>query len=229
MLEHILNLKDYTPTELFFFVGGCSLWVVVYIIYIRNLARLKFAEAPLFGTCANFGWEFTWGMLCKTDMGLLLQWCYRIWFLLDLYIFSRVVRFGKDQVQTAAVRRYYVPVMLATAVAWAVGVYCMVKSGLDTPIGATSAYLNNLALSVTYLLVMLRRESVAGYSLTVAFCKMIGTGMNTVFMNIHAAYAHNYFLHFISILTTSIDCLYIYALWRRMRVPSVALGAETAT
>jgi hypothetical protein len=226
MLQHLLNLKDYTPTELCLFVGGCFLWVGVYAIYIRNILKYQFVEVPLLGGCANIGWEFVWGLLFKTDMGPLMQWCYRAWFFLDVFIFWSVLRYGKEQLRIPSLQRYFVPLMLFMAGAWAVGLRAMVNSGLDTSIGATSAYLVNVLLSGSYLVAMLGQTTVKHYSLPVAWLKMLGTGMNTVFMNIHPAYSANSFLHFLSILSTVLDCVYIYALTQRVRAESTSTEAE---
>ena len=103
MIEPLLNLKDYTPFELFLFVGGCLLWVVVYVIYIINGKKYKFIEMPVFAASGNIGWEFTWSWLHRTDMGLLLVWTYRAWFFLDVFIFSDVLRHGRKQVTTPAI------------------------------------------------------------------------------------------------------------------------------
>ena len=51
----------------------------------------------------------------------------------------------------------------------------------------------------------------------IAWLKMLGTGTNTVFMNIHPAYADNSFLHLLSIATTTVDCVYIYLVWKLQR------------
>jgi hypothetical protein len=122
--------------------------------------------------------------------------------------------------------------MVLAAVACAVGVATMVASGLDTPIGATSAYIDNVALSSLYVIIMLRADDPHDFSLPVAWLKMLGTGLNTVFMCIHPAYAHNTFLRYLAILTGVIDCYYIYALTIRLRAqasaPALATGAPPA-
>lgn len=212
--SRLVNLQEYTPFELILFGGGCYLWVVVYAIYVKQIRHDRFIEMPVFAACGNIGWEFVWGFLAVTDMGPLLQWCYRIWFFFDLFIFASVLRYGGGQVLTPAVRRHFRPLAVFTAIAWAAAFYAMIRSGLDTPIGANSAYILNLGISVLYIFVLLQHRSPERFSTAVAWLKMIGTGMNTVFMNIHPPYADNYFLRFISILTTTLDCVYIYLLWR---------------
>ena len=217
MTEPLLNLKDYTPFELFLFAGGCFLWVVVYVIYIVNGRKYKFIEMPVFAASGNIGWEFTWSWLHRTDMGLLLVWTYRAWFFLDVFIFSDVLRHGRKQVTTPAIQAYFVPIFVAAAVFWAVAVHFFVQAGYDTSIGANSAYIAQMGISILYVILLLRQTNLVGWSWAVAWLKMIGTGMNTVFMCIHPAYADNHFLHFLAVTATTIDCAYIAIFWQMRR------------
>src|SRR5688572_11636813 len=96
----------------------------------------------------------------------------------------------------------------------------MAKSGLDTSIGANSAFLLNFALSMLYVFVLFQQRELGNLSRVswlIAWLKMFGTGTNTVFMNIHPAYAGNHFLHLLSIATTTVDCVYIYLVWKMQR------------
>jgi len=229
--SQLVNLRDYTPLELFLFATGCYLWVVVYALYIRSIVKKKFIEAPVFAVCGNIGWEFSWSFLLRTDMGPLLQWCYRFWFLFDLFIFYGVLRYGWEQVRTEAFRKVLKPLLVALAVFDAAAFYFMAASGLDTSIGANSAFLLNFTLSMLYVFVLFQQRELGNLgrvSWLIAWLKMIGTGTNTVFMNIHPAYADNSFLHFLSIATTSVDCVYIYLVWKLKRQAKAARSAPAA-
>jgi hypothetical protein len=216
----LVNLQDYTPFELLLFAGGCYLWVVVYALYIRSIVKKKFIEAPIFAVCGNIGWEFAWSFLLRTDMGPLLVWCYRFWFFFDLFIFWGVLTYGWEQVRTEAFRKVLKPLLVALAIFHGAAFYTMATSGLDTSIGANSAFLLNFALSVLYVFVLFQQRELGNLgrvSWLIAWLKMLGTGTNTVFMNIHPAYADNHFLHLLSIATPTVDCVYIYLVWRLQR------------
>lgn len=225
--DKLLNLKDYTPLELFLFGFGCYLWAVVYGICIWNIRKHKFIEVPIFAACGNIGWEFTWSFLLATNMGPLMQWCYQLWFFFDLFIFYAVLRYGWKQVQTERLRPYLPPILVFIAVAHAAAFYFMGISGLDTPIGANSAFLLNLTLSILYIFLIIRQTDVSRFSMWIAWGKMIGTGTNTVFMNIYLPYADNHFLHFLSIMTTTLDCVYIFLLWRMKKQARQAAGSRS--
>jgi hypothetical protein len=218
--SQLVNLRDYTPLELTLFATGCYLWVVVYALYIRSIIKKQFIEAPIFAVCGNIGWEFSWSFLLRTDMGPLLVWCYRFWFFFDLIIFWGALTYGWQQVRTPAFRNRLKPLLIALAVFHGAVFYTMAKSGLDTPIGANSAFLLNFALSMLYVFVLFQQRELGNLSRVswlIAWLKMFGTGTNTVFMNIHPAYAGNHFLHLLSIATTTVDCVYIYLVWKMQR------------
>jgi len=81
----LINLKTYTPLEMILFAGGCYIWVVVYVIYIRHIMKRRMIGMPVFAAASNIAWELVWGFVPPfTDMGLIVVWGYRIWFLLDL-------------------------------------------------------------------------------------------------------------------------------------------------
>jgi hypothetical protein len=226
--SQLVNLRDYTPLELILFATGCYLWVVVYALYIRSIIKKKFIEAPIFAICGNIGWEFSWSFLLRTDMGPLLVWCYRFWFFFDLIIFWGALTYGWEQVRTPAFRDRLKPLLVALAVFHGAVFYTMAKSGLDTSIGANSAFLLNFALSVLYVFVLFQQRelgNLARVSWLIAWLKMLGTGTNTVFMNIHPAYADNHFLHLLSIATTTVDCVYIYLVWKMQRETSTQRSA----
>jgi hypothetical protein len=213
---------------LLLFGGGALLWVIVYGIYIWQAIKHRFVELPLFGACADIGWEFSWGVLLRTNMGSLFQWGYRSWLLLDVFIFYAVLRYGRDDVETPAIRRHFVPIMLGTAIAWAALTWAMAASSLDTPTGANSAYLVNVSLSATYLLALFQRRGVVRGSFVAAWLKMLGTGVTSVFMLIYPPYGGNRFLQFLVVLTTLLDCGYLYALWKRHGAEGTARALSPA-
>lgn len=211
MLEDLFNLKDYTPLELILFGGGCYLWVPVYFIYIKVILRHGHVGMPIFAAASNFAWEFVWGWIPPgTDMGPLLQWCYRIWFLLDIFIFWGVIKYGQWQISTPLVKKYFRPIIIAVTVFWLVLYYFFKQGGMDTPIGANSAYIAQFTLSILYLHLILRHP-LTPFPKWVAWLRTIGTGMNDVFMFIH--YPNNHYIHTLCVASFLCDCCFIYLLY----------------
>lgn len=209
MSQDLLNLKDYTIPELILFGGGCYLWVIVYIIYVRNIMKGRCIDMPVFAGCCNIGWEFVWAWIGKpTDMGLILIWAYRLWFLLDMYIFYGLVRYGMHQVQEQGLKKYYAVACSAFFLFFGLFFAFYKLQGLDTPIGANSAYMAQMFISVLYVVLIIKQPKGVMFSYPIAWMKMIGTGVNTIFMFMH--YPDNHFLLTMAGTSLIIDCIYIY-------------------
>ena len=202
------NTVDYTYLELTLFITGCFLWVIAYAIIIKNIRKHKVVEMPFLAGCGNFGWEFVWSFIFRTNMGLVCVYAYRAWFFLDIYIFSNLLRYGDKQVSSPEMKQWFKPMCIFLTLAWAIATYTIKTTGYELVIGAISAYTVNVFISGCYISLILRIDSLKGFSLAVAWLKMIGTGLNTIFMIIH--FPTNSYLHFMGILVFILDIIYIY-------------------
>jgi len=214
-MDQWLNLTDYTPLELTLFITGCFLWVIAYAIIIKNIIRHKVVEMPFLAGCGNFGWEFVWSFIFQTNMGLVCVYAYRAWFFLDIYIFYNLVKYGSKQVSSPEMKQWFKPMCIFLTLAWGMATYCMHQSGYEHVIGAISAYTVNVFISGCYISLILRIKSLEGFSLSVAWLKMIGTGLNTIFMFIH--YPNDPYLHFMGVLVFIFDIIYIYLFVKKRR------------
>jgi hypothetical protein len=224
-MNSLVNLTDYTPLELILFATGCYLWVIVYYLYARNIHKHKMIGMPVFAAASNFGWEFVWGFIPPfTNMGLLCLWGYRLWFIFDLYIFYGVLKYGSAQVSIPEIKKYFRPIVAALAVLWAILYYLFKLQGLDTVIGAHSAYVAQAFISVFYLLLILRHHKLVWSSYAVSWLRMLGSGLISVFMFLH--YPDHYFLVALAAICPLIDVVYLFIFYRRMNVDhAVATGA----
>lgn len=220
----MLNTTLYTPVELFLFVGGCFLWVVIYIILIRRAHTINYIEMPILVAAGNIAWEFLWSFPFSQmiDMGWLVVWGYRLWFIMDVYIFFQAIRLGKNTTEIPLFQRNFTALALILAVAWSLLFYTYIRAGYETNIGAMTAYIDNLVISILYVLLILKPSTdVSLLSTPVAWLKMIGTGMNSVMMFLHfhsvEIYAGAHLLHIICVFVFVLDCLYIYWLLQRKR------------
>lgn len=213
MLDYLINLKDYTVTEFVIFATGCYMWAVAYGIIIYNIRKHRIVEMPTIAGCGNFGWEFLWSFFFITNMGAICLWAYRAWFFLDIFIFWSILKYGDQEVFIPIVRRRFRRLALVALGSWIVLFYFFGKQGFDTPIGANSAYILNLVISVSYPFMILQAPSLKGISWWVAWLKMIGTGLNTVFNFMH--YPDNHFLQTLGVLCFVADSIYIWCFWMR--------------
>jgi hypothetical protein len=216
MLDQLVNTRDYSTIELTLFGVGCYMWVIVYALYIREIRKRACIGMPVFAACSNFAWEIVWGVIPpSTDMGPLLVWAYRAWFFLDLYIIYGVYKFGSAQIVTPALVRVFRPLVIVTVAGMTILYYFFKSEGYDTPIGATSAYIAQIFISVLYLILLLRHQQHVWQSLPISWLRMIGTGLNTIFLFLH--YPHMHFLLSLGVMALIIDNVYIYLFIRGRR------------
>lgn len=206
--DQFLNLVDYTIPEQILFAGGCLLWVLVYAILIRNDIKFKIIEMPIVAGCSNFAWEILWSIFYQPDTGQLLVWTYRAWLVLDVYIFYKVIMDGDKFVATPYLKKYFKPLTVLMMLAFLLVYYFYIGEGYDTPIGAHSAYIAQLFISVYYILLIFRLPDISRLSMPIAWLRMLGTAMNTVFMFMH--YPDHHFLHSMGVLAFIMDNFYIW-------------------
>ena len=217
----LLNTQKYPWRELIPFLVGCTLWVVVYAIYIRDAFKLKRAEMPMFAGASNLAWEFLWSFAFRPDMGLLVLWGYRAWFFLDIFIFFLLVRHGAWQIQSPRLRRHFTTMSVASVAFWGIGYYYFIAEGHDTPIGANSAYIAQAFISFLYLLQIIETEEIGNYSWPVVWLRSVGSGLTTVFMFMHYVDGAHRFLLFMAgtCLVLDVACIWVFA-GKRRRLPA---------
>lgn len=229
---HFINLIDsrcvpYTTLQLILFAGGCLLWVAAYGIIIRNALKRRYMEMAAIAVCSNLAWEFTWSFPYKTDMGWFLVWTYRTWFFMDIFIFWLLLKYGPRQIAQPAFRRHFTPAALAITAAFTALYWLFVRQGMDEPIGANSAYICQVILSSTCLMLLLSSPDARPFSTAVAWLKCVGTGMNTVMMFLH--YPENRFLHALGVVAFIIDMTFIACLAGRRRLEAAGGDALELT
>ena len=140
-----INWKDYTGLEFAFYGGGSFLWVIAYVIYIRNILRYKYVEMPVFAGCCDVAWEFVWSFMATNTMGMLFQAANYVWFFLDAgFIFTYgVLFFGAKQFTLPQLqkRSFYLPMCLGIAFAAGAATWFLHHQNLDNGVGGRSAYL----------------------------------------------------------------------------------------
>lgn len=211
----LLNLQDYTGPQLAFYATGAYLWVVAYVIYIRNGFKYRVVEMPAFAACSNVGWEVNYALIFTSNLGTLSVWAHKAWLGLDIVIFYLVLRYAHKQTDIPLLKRYWVPVCLALLVAAGVFYGTFVKQGLDVGSTIQSAYICQLPISFLYIPLMLRQQSLVGWSLWTAWTRTLGTGLIGVFAFMR--YPDQPFLLSMAVICTGVDFIYIYLFASRRR------------
>lgn len=219
------NTDTYPVPLLVLFGVGCFGWVVAYVAIVRNALRHRFLEIPAGAVVANIAWEFVWGFLYPNELGLFFSWGYRVWFFFDLAIVWLLFRHGDRQVELPELKAVFKPACVFGMAAWAVGIYFFVGEGYDTGYGAISGYILNTMMSALYVVLILRHGQLVDFSLVVAWSKMLGTALLTVFNFI--VQPGNPYLLLLCLLTLALDLLYIAVFYELRSGRAMALAAAT--
>ena len=99
----------------------------------------------------NIAWEFTWGLVYRTDLGEVFVWGYRLWFLLDVFIVWGLLRYGVRHIATPKLREYFRFAVVSAILAFAAALYLLVRQGYDTSTGLVSGYMATLMMSALYI------------------------------------------------------------------------------
>ena len=211
MIEKLFNLKEYSIGELSVFGVGCFFWFVVYVLLLKNIHKNKIVEMPWVVVCGNISWEFLWGFVFIPNLGDFFTWAYRGWFFIDLYILYGTYKYGDKQMFVPELKQYFKPILTFCLCSWLLLLYFFIGK-YDDPIGALSAFVINIIISILYIPMVLRSKDLLGISYLAAWSKMLGTALVAVFAYIH--WPNNHMLlslgAVIFILDASYICIYRY-------------------
>jgi len=217
--EPLVNTAEYSTPALLFFAAGGLAWALAYMGVLREIVRRKFVEIPATAVAGNIAWEFTWGIVHRTDLGALFVWGYRTWFLLDVFIVWGLLRYGVRHLATPRLRDYFRLAVVLAILAFTATLYLLVRQGYDTSTGLVSGYMVTLMMSALYIPQFFRERDRAPYSPFVAWCKLLGNGLVIGFCVL--VYPENRFLLTLCAVTLVLDVYYVY-LFHTRRVPKAA-------
>jgi hypothetical protein len=206
--ELLVNTAKYSTPELLFFAAGGIAWALAYLGVLREIVRNRFVEIPATAVCANIAWEFTWGLVYRTDLGLVFVWGYRLWFLLDVFIVWGLLRYGVRHLQTPKLREYFRLAVVLAILSFTATIWLMVRQRYDTSTGLVSGYMATLLMSALYVPQFFRERDRTPYSPFVAWCKLLGNGLVIGFCVL--VYPENHFLQALCAVTLVLDVYYVW-------------------
>jgi len=226
MYPKLLNLTDYTVADHLLFAIGCFLWVIVYILVIKNIRRFKYIEIPLIAISVNFAWETLWSWVFYTNMGSLYQWGYRAWFFLDCFIVYSAFKYGYKQLPEGFHKKSAKFILAFAWAGWMVLLYWftvvwdMPQSGM----GGYGGYWCNIIMSALYIPLLVRTKELNYFSFANAILKWLGTFLVTIFCFNHAQWHGKWFLYSLGIATALLDIVYITLIYLLKKKANVKLG-----
>lgn len=185
-------------------------WSAVYVESIRIGFKQRTYCMPLFALGLNIAWEGIYScmdLFVRHNIGVqaIANTC---WFILDIFLVVTWFKFAKEEFDTSLAKKWFIPwTVIVLAACFVIQILFIVEFG-----GAEgekySAYLQNIAMSVSYLYMLSRRKSIKGQSMTIAICKCIGTLTPTLY----GAIEGNIFIIVTGMVCFIFDLMYIYFL-----------------
>lgn len=197
-------------------------WTIVYIEGIRVGFRDKSYAIPFYALALNVAWESLYTFFGFRTNGLTIQNIFNaVWFMFDIGILYTYFKFG---------RKYFRGGLPGWAdhedgifVAWSILIlvaafaveYAFIKEfGVGKGAGY-SAFLQNLLMSVLFIVMVVRRGSREGQSLSIAINKWIGTLAPTILYGLigEGGFPQGSFLILVAgMLCTVFDLIYVQML-----------------
>jgi hypothetical protein len=160
-------------------------WTIVYIDSIRIGFKEKTYAMPFWALALNIAWEFLYSVLGYMKVGLSLQIVINgIWFLFDVGLLYTYFRYGKKYFpKNSQPNWFYAWGILVLVSSFILQYAFFLEFGL---LGGSiySAFLQNLLMSVLFIVMLVQRGSSEGQTMTIAISKWIGTLAPTILYGI---------------------------------------------
>jgi len=142
-------------------VIGDVLWIIAYLLIIRQGFRNRTYGIPMLCIGLNFTWELLYAInfpFTKSTVIEDLRWA---WLILDAVIVYQLFRFGRNDQTVPLIRQYFYPICLAMFASTFIGQLAFHYTFQDK-IGVTNAYMINLVMSMLFIALYFGRPSGAG-------------------------------------------------------------------
>ena len=199
-------------TRVAFQIASGICWTLTYILIIRRGFLDKTYGMPLAALCANISWEFIFAfiLLVPTPQNLVNV----VWLGFDAVIVSQFLRYGRSGFKGILPDRYFYPLfVLSLAVAF--GGVLTVSYEFQDFIGKYAAFSQNLMMSILFVVMLVRRNSVSGQSLYIALLKMIGTVLPSILFFMFNSSAP--FMNYLFVTIFVFDLIYAVALYAKLK------------
>lgn len=173
-----MGMIEYPPAYLYLAALSGLFWTLTYILIIKRGWQDKAHGMPMWALAMNISWEFIYSFITPSPYPQRI--INMIWFGFDVIILYHFITSWKVDYKEIADKYFYPFVVLVFATAF-LGVLFIQYDSIPIegyPLGmgrAYSAFGMNLIMSILYVHFIIKRDSIAGQSLYIALCKMIGT------------------------------------------------------
>ena len=205
------------PTlELILQVGCGIFWTLTYLLILRRGYKDKTYGMPVLALCANLSWEFTFSFIFPHPPPQL--YIDYVWLLFDTGILVQFFYYGRNDFARSLPDKLFYPSFLLTLVLAALTIIFM-SYEFDEFIGIYAAFAQNLLMSVLFILMLLRRNNIAGQSIYIALFKMIGTVLSSILFYLY--FPKSYLLTLLYLAILVYDLIYFFLLYARTKATGI--------
>ena len=189
-------------------------WTLVYIDSIRKGFKDKTYAIPLYALGLNFAWEVIYTFRDFGSAGV--QGVVNlIWMLCDAVIVFTYFKFGKREFPENA-KTYFIPFSLlsfAACIVFQLAFLLEFPEGIEA--ATYSAFAQNAAMSIMFVIMLYRRNSSRGQSMLIAVAKWIGTLAPTLLLGVVSQF--NIYVILTGVICSVFDILYIVLLQKKLK------------
>ena len=185
-------------------------WTLSYLFIIKRGFQDQALGMPLVALCANISWEFIFSFIYPHAAPQ--YYVNVVWFLFDCIILFQALKFGKFDFNKNLSAKLFYPTFALTLVMSFCAVLFISREFKDTD-GKYAAFGQNLMMSVMFVSMLLRRNSVEGQSIYIALFKLIGTLLPSILFLL--LFPASLLLAFLYVSIFIFDLIYFVMLYRK--------------
>lgn len=203
--------------EMFLTLVSGIAWCIVYEECIRLAVKQKTYAMPFWALAANITWEGIYsitGLSSSMDVQSIVN---LLWFMLDIVMLVLFVKYAKKEWNPDLKSwTFYAWTILGVVAMFFVQISFIAQFGNENHQAAQySAFIQNLLMSILFIVMLSKRKSSQGQSMLLAVAKWIGTLAPTITMGIMTT---NYVVLACGVFCTVYDVLYIILLNRQIKL-----------
>ena len=190
--------------------GVC--WIITYLLIIKQSFAQRTYGMPMAALCANISWEAIFSFIHPHPTPYL--YTNYVWFLFDAVIFYQLLAHWRNDHPTWKPIQFYLNFAVTL-----VSAFCLVlfiTHEFKDWFGPYTAFGQNFMMSILFINMLNRRNSLSGQSLGIAVFKMLGTALASIgfcFLFPDKPHQSPLFL-FLYIATFVADLVYINLVYR---------------
>ena len=210
VLFNVFGEKQLAPIILMLCSG--AFWTLTYILIIKRGVKEKTYGIPLAALCANISWEFIFSFVHPHPSPQI--YINIFWFLLDFIILFQLFKFWQSEFTNLPKNLFYSAFLLTIVTSFCLVLF--ITNEFDDWDGAYAAFGANLTMSILFVTMLYRRNSLRGQSIYIAIFKMIGTAFASIAFYLFAPVSKgSILLPFLYVAIFVFDLIYVILVYKR--------------